>query len=360
MANNLQNHERCDKSKWFVTLVAFILAFVAIAAAFIGIFSNGFTDWSKFQSEQENEQPPEEEQTDVTADGGAVIGESRGNGVSLLSAAIAIADYEEYGISPMAESAYQLTATVSPSDAYNKTVDWSVEWVNPLSTWASGKPVAGFVTVTPTSDGALTANVECKAAFGEQIRVVCTSRDNPNASAECIVDYAKRITGVTVKLASAAYTVSVSSTSKEVTIPATFSTLHYAGITSTTGVGTVSDSFTYSVKIKGSSTVANKVNTESGGAIISAREVDFTSTDIPLSSTEIFTYLYHIVSGAGNLSVAPDIIARESVNSPFAYITVNAVGEYSSYSCELALNAAAGVLTVSVSSVTVNEDSLTF
>lgn len=362
MANNLQNHERRDKSKWFVTLIAFILAFVAIAAAFIGIFSDGFTNWDKFKTdeEQQDEQLPEEEQTDDTADGVAVIGESQGNGVSLLSAAIATADYEEYGISPMAETAYQLTATITPSDAYNKAVDWSVEWVNPSSSWASGKTVTDYVTVTPTSDGALTANVENIKAFGEQIKVVCTSRDNPEASAECLVDYAKRITGVTVKLSSGGNNISVNSTSKEVTVPTTFSALHYAGITSTTGVGTVSDSFTYSVKIKGSSTVANKIITESGGAIVSAKEIDFTSSDVTLSSDYIFNHLYTIVSGAGNLSVAADVIARESVNSPFAYITVNAVGEYSSYSCELALNAAAGVLTVSVSSVAVNEDSLTF
>ena len=286
MANNLHNHERRDKSKWFVTLIAFILAFVAIAAAFVGIFSDGFTNWDKFKTdeEQQDEQLPEEEQTDDTADGGAVIGESQGNGVSLLSAAIATADYEEYGISPMAETAYQLTATITPSDAYNKAVDWSVEWVNPSSSWASGKTVTDYVTVTPTSDGALTANVENIKAFGEQIKVVCTSRDNPEASAECLVDYAKRITGVTVKLASASNTVSVSSTSKEVTIPATFSTLHYAGITSTTGVGTVSDSFTYSVKIKGNSAVASAVASVTSDIFLLTTK----STDIFVLKTIIF------------------------------------------------------------------------
>ena len=293
-------------------------------------------------------------------EGGAEISETVENGVQLMSAKIEPKDFAANGISPMAETAYQLTATITPSDAYNKAVDWSVAFVNPSSAWASGKSVTNYVTVTPTSDGALTANVECKAAFGEQIKVVCTSRDNPDASAECIVDYAKRITGVTVKLSSGSNNISVNSTSKEVTVPTTFSSLHYAGITSTTGVGTVSDSFTYSVKIKGSSTVANKIITESGGAIVSAKEIDFTSSDVTLSSDYIFNHLYTIVSGAGNLSVAADVIARESINSPFAYITVNAVGEYSSYSCELALNAAAGVLTVSVSSVAVNEDSLTF
>ena len=49
------------------------------------------------------------------------------------------------------------------------------------------------MTVTPTSDGALTANVNCLKAFGEQIKVTVTSRVNPEAKAECTLDYARRI-----------------------------------------------------------------------------------------------------------------------------------------------------------------------
>lgn len=132
-------------------------------------------------------------------DGGMQISEAEGNGISLMSMKIATADYKDYGISPMAESAQQLTATITPSNASNKTVDWSVAWVNSSSTWASGKTVTDYVTVTPTSDGALTANVECKQAFGEQIKVICTSRDNENAKAECNVDYAKKVRAVRIK-----------------------------------------------------------------------------------------------------------------------------------------------------------------
>lgn len=60
--------------------------------------------------------------------------------------------------------------------------------------WAQGKTVTDYVTLTPTSDDGLTANVECKKAFGEQIIIKCTSRDNHSAYAECTVDYAKKIT----------------------------------------------------------------------------------------------------------------------------------------------------------------------
>ncbi len=126
--------------------------------------------------------------------GGMLVGETEEQGISLMSAKIAPEDYEEYGISPMTESAYTLTATIIPESADNKAVDWSAEWVNASSEWATGKNVNDYVTVTPESDGALKASLQGLKAFGEQIKVVVTSRSNPNASAECILDYARRIT----------------------------------------------------------------------------------------------------------------------------------------------------------------------
>ena len=133
-------------------------------------------------------------------DGGMIVDESTGNGISLMSAKIAAADYDEYGISPMAETAQRLTATITPADADNKAVDWAVAWKNPSSAWASGKTVADYVTVTPTSDGALTANAECLKAFGEQIVITVTSRDNAEATASCTADYVKRVTNATVSI----------------------------------------------------------------------------------------------------------------------------------------------------------------
>lgn len=44
-------------------------------------------------------------------------------------------------------------------------------FVDASSAWATGKTVTDYVTVTPTANGALTANVECIKDFGEQIKV---------------------------------------------------------------------------------------------------------------------------------------------------------------------------------------------
>ncbi|MDE6491893.1 MAG: hypothetical protein K2L37_01935, partial [Lactobacillus sp.] len=90
-------------------------------------------------------------------------------------------------------SAYTLKATVTPADADDKTVDWSVTFSNSASAWANGKTVTDYVTITPTTDGALTATAECKAAFGEQIIITVTARANKEAKATCTVDYQRKL-----------------------------------------------------------------------------------------------------------------------------------------------------------------------
>lgn len=191
--NELKRHKKSDKIKWAFTGIAFVLVFVLLTGVCLQIFGTGKqkpSEWFK-KPDTEQTQPKEDSGVNEVA-GGAVINESASNGIKLMSARIAPTAYAANGISPQADSAYTLTATITPADANNKAVDWSIAWVNSNSAYASGKTVTNYVTVTPTSDGALTANVECKQAFGEQIKVTATSRDNPAMKAECTVDYPPR------------------------------------------------------------------------------------------------------------------------------------------------------------------------
>lgn len=141
------------------------------------------------------DEPVQEQQGNEEA-GGAIISEVEQNGISLMSAKVAAADYADYGVSTLAETAYTLTATITPDDAFDKTVDWSIAFANPSSSWANGKTVTDYVTVTPSSDGSLTATVQCLQDFGEQIIVTVTSRNNSSAKATCTVDYVKRVESV--------------------------------------------------------------------------------------------------------------------------------------------------------------------
>lgn len=168
-----------------------VLIVLLLATIGIAIPSKGFTDWSKFKKNPQVEQPdkPGEEQKPGTDD--VVIEQIEASGI-LLSAAIASAD--ESGVTQ------RFAATITPSDATNQQVNWSVAFKNAGSEWANGKNISDYVTVTPTSDGSLYADVTCKAAFGEQIILTVTSRDNAEAKATATVDYRKKVIACEIKL----------------------------------------------------------------------------------------------------------------------------------------------------------------
>lgn len=186
------------KKNTALQIIALALAFILIAGVIVGVlfWQNGnisFTPVGQEQTGTPDEGVPDNEADINTEGGGAILNKPVENGIALTSAEIPVAEFMANGVSAQAETAYTLTATLDPADVIDKTVDWAVEFASPSSSWATGKTVTDYVTVTPTSDGALTANVECLQAFGEQIKVVVTSRSNSEAKAECTVDYARKI-----------------------------------------------------------------------------------------------------------------------------------------------------------------------
>lgn len=169
-----------------------VLIVLLLATIGIAIPSKGFTDWSKFKHNKPQVEQPDksgDEQKPGTDD--VVIEQIEASGI-LLSAAVASAD--ESGVTQ------RFTATITPSDATNQKVNWSVAFKNAGSEWANGKNISDYVTVTPTSDGSLNADVTCKAAFGEQIILTVTSRDNAEAKATATVDYRKKVINCEIKL----------------------------------------------------------------------------------------------------------------------------------------------------------------
>lgn len=166
-----------------------VLIVLLLATIGIAIPSKGFTDWSKFKHNKPQVEQPDKPGV-VKPDSGLIIDQIVANGM-LLSTGTAAAD-EDGNMSQL------FTATITPSNATNKEVDWAIAFKNPDSEWATGKNIDDYVTVTPTSDGALTATVTCKATFGEQIELTVTSRSNPEAYAVASVDYAKRLQSASV------------------------------------------------------------------------------------------------------------------------------------------------------------------
>ena len=111
-------------------------------------------------------------------------------GMSLRVSEIALVNYVEYNVSADAIKAYTIQASYAPSYVtIEAAVDWSVSFVNPNSEWATGKIATNYITVTPESDGALTATVECIEAFGSDILITATLRANSQIKADCLCVY---------------------------------------------------------------------------------------------------------------------------------------------------------------------------
>lgn len=174
-----------------------VLLLIAVVAG-LGWMTFGFREWDpevwKGEFDKIGQSEKTEEQPVVDGDGN----ELDPDGVNPLPTSMTFSSALN-----LAGEATSVTvkATVEPSTVQEsfKALDWSVAWNNASSEWASGKTVTDYVMVTPTSDGAATATVACKQAFGEQIVLTCASRFFPNAKATATIDYMKKVTGFVIE-----------------------------------------------------------------------------------------------------------------------------------------------------------------
>ena len=158
-----------------------VLIVLLLATIGIAIPSKGFTDWSKFKKNPQVEQPdkpkPGEEQK--PGDGENIkVDQIEANGI-LLSMAKATA--EDGTVSQV------ITATVTPEDAPDKSVDWSIYWADdaPLK----DKDISEYLTLTPTADGALTATITCKKSFRGSVAIIKVETRSGGHRAICMASY---------------------------------------------------------------------------------------------------------------------------------------------------------------------------
>lgn len=135
---------------------------------------------------------------EATDNDGTVINNAAENGVRLMSEKISPFLYAANGVSETAESAYTITATVLPEDASNKNLTWEFSFKNASSSWAKGKRVTDYVTVSSSGDTNNVAVLSCKKAFGEQILLKAISAADNTKSATVTVDYRQKITNATL------------------------------------------------------------------------------------------------------------------------------------------------------------------
>lgn len=145
--SGLYEHKRSDKVKW---IVSFLLIFVLLAGM-IGA-------WVMLLKPEE-EAPRQEEE---------VIEENTGTAeVKSVALAMQTLAATNGGVSKT------LTATVYPSDARNKAVDWTFEWLDT----EKQDVLSDYLTLTPESDGANTATLTCLKAFEGEALITVTTRE---------------------------------------------------------------------------------------------------------------------------------------------------------------------------------------
>ena len=78
-----------------------------------------------------------------------------------------------------------ITATVMPVDAPDKSVDWSIEWCTPIE----DKDISEYLTLTPESDGALTATITALKGFEGGSAYVTAKTRVGGFTATCLIMY---------------------------------------------------------------------------------------------------------------------------------------------------------------------------
>ena len=177
MQNNheLNEHKKSDAVKWVVVFTLITVLLVGTIAALAIAVNSAKKDKAA--------------ETAVLNDSLQVVSQ-QSNGVKLSMARLSETQYNTVTI----------TATVSPEDVENKAVDWTIEWQTPDSEYASGKTVTDYCTLTPASDGALTAKVQCLQPFEEYIDIKATTREG-GYTAVCTIVFAGKPSGFTVSCA---------------------------------------------------------------------------------------------------------------------------------------------------------------
>ena len=198
MSNYYGNYNRKKKGSALQTVVCILLVIILLGVIaggiFVGVKSEGFKNWDYFKGEQAEQTVPEEGSGVTDGEGNELESGTSYEMPASMVYAVPTAQ------STTAASGVTVTATVLPETAINKNVTWSLAFADASASWAQGKTVTDYVTVTADTENSREATVVCKQAFGEQIVLTAASVADPSKTATCTIDYAQSILSYAVKI----------------------------------------------------------------------------------------------------------------------------------------------------------------
>lgn len=327
---------------------------------------------------KDNQKEEEKETVEQAYTGGMQIAEGVSNGITLMRSALPETEYANYGVSPIAEDAYTLTATVTPAHTTNPIVNWTVAWVDSASDWAQGKNASDYVTVTPSGGYNHTAVVACNQAFGAKIKVVATAESNADAYAECIVDYSQKINGGYLRVTSNPnsqmnFFIAGLTSSEAELLDTTYDYTAGTYFVPTYTDHTVTDTFTNTCSFEYSSEFISAVT--AGTNKITSKNHSFAKTswdmmseEMPYTVSKIVDSMNHpdkstqnqyILSVTSTKTFIYELLA-DNPDMIIGYITVNCVGQYSSFSNTIAVKPSDEVVIQEASNVSIDMSNIVF
>ena len=179
-----------------ISILIVVFAILGVITGVIGYYSNGFKNWDKFKPNNWFNQPGNVEQP-KDFESGSILNVLTNNGVACASEKIAVSDYSIKGIPANADSAYELTATIQPSIAENKNINWTARWSNVSSVWSNNKSISDYLIFDkPTTQSGKKVIVTCLQDFGEQITITASAEADSTKKSLCSVDYVKKIKSI--------------------------------------------------------------------------------------------------------------------------------------------------------------------
>lgn len=175
-------------------LIVFLVGILTASAIWVGYVSQWFRDWTFFTGVKDEQGEAYEPPKDVTdGEGNELIGgveyELPQNMIfSRMSAQ-----------SETASEGILVSVQIFPITATERGIQWKLsanltsEWIQNLP---SGTTLNDFISLEPDSADSTKARVKCLAPFGAQLTITATSESNPDAFAECKLDYAQRLEGL--------------------------------------------------------------------------------------------------------------------------------------------------------------------
>lgn len=197
MNNDYKGSSWSERFSWIVTIAAMVL----VAILSIGLLCALFIQPQEEKKEDTEQTAISEQAAVIDSEGNAMDGDT----VYPMPAKMSFNEQTFAQVSEPSGSAtvtsdesvdVRIQAYVTPDDAVNKEVDFSVAWGNAPT--HGSEDVTDYLTVTPDSDGSTMATVSCKKSFGDDTIIITVTTREGGYTATCTVTFTGIASGIEI------------------------------------------------------------------------------------------------------------------------------------------------------------------